>query len=134
MNAWVVVECNDLMKPGPSMILKVKACCCACGDQQLEWIDFFETYSPVLHWTMYPLMLILENPISLKSKKADFTATFLHDILEEDDKVYVEMPLGFKQQGSNGKLLYVSRKVKVLMPSGNILLRNLITVAYLKLL
>ncbi len=92
------------------VILKVKACCCACGDQQLEGIDFFETYSPVLHWTMDPLMLILENPISLKSKKADFTATFLHDILEEDDKVYVEMPLGFKQQGSNGMFKIICHK------------------------
>ncbi len=48
-------------------------------------------------------MLILENLLGLKSKQAGVTAAFLHAILGEDEKVYVEMPLGFKQHGSNGK-------------------------------
>ncbi len=49
-------------------------------------------------------MLILENILGLKSKQADVTAAFLHATLGEDEKVYVEMPLVFKQHGSNGKL------------------------------
>ncbi len=48
-------------------------------------------------------MLILENLLGLKSKEPDITAAFLHATLVEDEKVYVEMPLGFKQHGSNGK-------------------------------
>ncbi len=50
-----------------------------------------------------PLDTVLEHLISLKSKQADVTVAFLHATLEEDEKVYVEMPLGFKQHGSNGK-------------------------------
>ncbi len=46
-------------------------------------------------------MLILKNILGLKSKQADVTAAFLHATLEEDEKVYVEMPLGL--HGSNGK-------------------------------
>ncbi len=49
------------------------------------------------------LILILENLLCLKSKQADVTTTFLHATLGEDEKVYMEMPLGFKQRGSNRK-------------------------------
>ncbi len=76
---------------------------CAHGDQQLEGIDFFETYTPVVQWTTVCLMLILENLLGLKSKQVDVTAAFLHATLEESEKVYMEKPLGFKQRGSNGK-------------------------------
>ncbi len=47
-----------------------KARFCACGDQQLEGIDFFETYAPVVHWTTVHLMLILENLLGLKSDRS----------------------------------------------------------------
>ena len=33
------------------LIKKFKARFCANGDMQLEWIDFFETYTPLLQWT-----------------------------------------------------------------------------------
>ncbi len=82
---------------------KFKAHFCAFENQQLEGIDFIETYAPVVQWTTVRLMLILENLLGLKSKQADVTATFFHATLGEDEKVYVEMPLGFKQHGSNGK-------------------------------
>ncbi len=49
-------------------------------------------------------MLILENLLGLKSKQANVTAILLHATLGEDVKVYVEMHLGFKQCGSNGKV------------------------------
>ncbi len=57
---------------------KFKARFCACGDQQLEGIDFFETNDPVVQWTNVCLMLTLENLLCLKSKQAAVTATFLH--------------------------------------------------------
>ena len=84
-------------------VKKFKARFCARGDQQLEGIDFFDTYAPIVQWTTVRLMLILENLLGLKSKQADVTAAFLHATLEKDEEVYVEMPLGFKQRGSNGK-------------------------------
>ncbi len=44
-------------------------------------------------------MLILENLPGMKSKKADVTAAFPNATLREDEEVYVEKPLGFKQGG-----------------------------------
>ena len=58
-------------------------------------------------------MLILEILLNLKSKQGDVTAAFLHADLGEDEKVYVEMPLGFRKKGkvlSLKKTLYGLRQ------------------------
>ena len=56
---------------------------------QLEGINFFETYAPVIQWTTVRLMLILEVFLGLKSKQGDVTAAFLHADLGKDEKVFV---------------------------------------------
>ena len=48
-----------------SLIKKFKTRFCAHGDQQLEGIDFFETYAPVVQWTTIRLMFILEVLLGL---------------------------------------------------------------------
>ncbi len=42
-------------------------------------------------------MLILEILLGLKSKQGDVTSVFLHATLGRAEKIYVKMPLGFKQ-------------------------------------
>ena len=83
-------------------VKKFKAPFCAHGDQQLEGIDFFETYAPVVQWTTVRLMLILGVLLQLKSKQGDVTVAFLYTDLGPEEKVYVEMPRGFGQKGNNG--------------------------------
>ena len=85
------------------LIKKFKARFCARGDMQLEGIDFFETYAPVVQWTTIRLMFILEVLLDLKSKQGDVTCAFLHADLGPEETVYVEMPLGFNVKSKNGK-------------------------------
>jgi hypothetical protein len=56
-------------------------------------------------------MLILECVLDLKSKQGDVTCAFLHAKLPEEEKVYLEMPRGFKQYGKNkrAKVLRLKR-------------------------
>ncbi len=122
---------NDTVK-------KFKVCFCVHGDQQLEGIDL-ETYTPVIQWNTVSLMTILENLLGLKSKQANVTAAFFHATLGEDEKVYVKMPVGFKQHGSYGKFNYLSQEKSLWFASKSlclleISLRNLGTVVCLKLL
>ena len=116
MEAWEVVDREEGMNVIDSiwafklkrfpdgLIKKFKARFCARGDQQLEGIDFFETYAPVVQWTTVRMMLILEILLNLKSKQGNVTAAFLHAKLGEDEKVYVEMQLVFRKEGKVLKL------------------------------
>jgi hypothetical protein len=70
---------------------------------QLEGVAFFETYAPVVQWTMIRLMLILEVLHGLKSKQGDVSCAFLHADLALDETVYVAMPLSFNTKSKNGK-------------------------------
>ena len=116
MNSWEVFDrTNDMhvlqsiwafkIKCFPDGLIKnFKARFCACGDQQLEGIDYFETYAPVVQWTTVRLLLILEVLLKLKSKQGDVTAAFLHGELEEGKKNFVAMPTGFRKPGKVMKL------------------------------
>ena len=53
------------------LIKKLKARFCARSNQQLQGINLFETYAPVVQWTSVRMMLILEILINLKSKQGD---------------------------------------------------------------
>eukprot|EP00956_Cyclotella_meneghiniana_P001084 scaffold1265_cov38-Cyclotella_meneghiniana.AAC.11 len=116
MDVWEVVDRTDDMNVIDSiwafklkrfpdgMVKKFKARFSARGDQQLEGVDFFETYAPVVQWTTVRLMLILEILLQFKSKQGDVAAAFVHGKLENHEKVHIEMPLGFRQQGKVLKL------------------------------
>ena len=120
MDAWEVVDRPEnanviasiwafkIKRFPDGLIKKFKARFCARGDQQLEGIDFFETYAPVVQWTTVRLLLILEVLLKLTSKQGDVTAAFLHGTLDEKEKVYVEMPTGFRQ---NGKVLKLKKSL-----------------------
>ena len=103
------------------LIKKFKARFYARGDMQLEGIDFFETYAPVVQWTTLRLMLILEFLLGLKSKQGNVTASFLHSDLGKYEKVFVDMPRGFEVKGKNGsmKVLKLFKTLYGLCQSGS---------------
>ena len=90
MNAWEVVDIEEWMnildstwafkvKRNPAgEIKKLKARFCARGDQQLEGIDFFETYAPVINWHTVRIMLVLSILFELQTIQVDYTAAFIH--------------------------------------------------------
>ena len=81
---------------------KLKARLCVRGDQQVEGIDFFETYAPVVAWSTVRLLLVLMVTLPLASKQVDYTLAFVHADLE--DEIYVEMPRLFQKPGHVLKL------------------------------
>ena len=74
----------------PYVLIKYfKARFCARGNQHLEGIGSFETYVPVVQWTTFLLVLILEVLLGLNSNQGNVTTAFLHADIPENDKVYV---------------------------------------------
>jgi hypothetical protein len=128
-DAWDVLDREDWMKVLPTtwafkckrypdgQIRKFKARFCARGDRQVEDIDFFDTFAPVVNWTSVHLLLILSAILGLSTKQVDYTAAFVHapidkdpnwDSLSSEEKarsgVYLQMPRGFYQPGKVLKL------------------------------
>jgi hypothetical protein len=68
---------------------KYKARFSVGGHRQVEGVDFFETFAPVVNWTTVRLPLILSQVLNLSSKQNDYTAAFIHAPIA--DTVYVEM-------------------------------------------
>ena len=78
-------------------VRSLKARWCVRGDQQIEGVDFFDTYAPVVAWSTVPLLLILSVTLGLATKQVDYTQAFVQADL--DDEVYVRMPRGFEKDG-----------------------------------
>ena len=74
------------------------------GYMQHKEICFFETYALVFQWTTVRLMIIIEVLLQLNSNQVDITAAFLHGKLEEDYKLFFNMPKVFEQYDKRGKL------------------------------
>jgi hypothetical protein len=55
---------------------KFKARFCVRGDIQLEGIDFFHTYAPVVQWLMMRMMLILSALLELSSLQVNSSNAF----------------------------------------------------------
>ncbi|KAI2505066.1 hypothetical protein MHU86_9342 [Fragilaria crotonensis] len=117
-DAWEVVLREAWMNVLPStwafkckrfpdgLIKKLKARFCVRGDKQLEGVDFFETFAPVVSWSTIRLMLILSLVLGLATRQVDYTAAFLHAPIDED--VYVEMPRGFSEPEQAGAIGFTS--------------------------
>lgn len=99
------------------LVRKLKARFCVRGDQQVEGVDFFDTFAPVINWTTVRIMLILSIILELSTKQVDYTCAFLHAPIDQDPRwnelseeeqlrsgVYVNMPRGFTQPGKVLKL------------------------------
>ncbi len=105
---WEVVPRNPGMNVLPSpwaftekrfpdgSIKKFKARFCAHGDRQLEGIDYFETWAPVIQWSTIQIVLILSLKLGWVSAQCDITAAFIHALLPADEEIYVEQPRGFR--------------------------------------
>ena len=114
LECWELVRQTENMNVLPSTwafkckqypdgrIKKFKARFCAQGDRQVEGVDFFETWSPVVQWSTVRLMLIFSSILDLKSAQADITAAFVHADLPPTEEVYVHQPRGFKVNMGDG--------------------------------
>ena len=76
------------------LIRKLKARFCVRGDMQIEGVDFFNTFSPVVQWATVRLMLNLSTTLGLESVQVDYVSAFCQAPIHED--VYVELPRGWQ--------------------------------------
>jgi hypothetical protein len=78
-------------------IRKLKARLVVRGDQQVQGIDYFDTYAPVVSWSTVRTLLTMSCVLGLESKQIDYTLAFCQADL--DKPIYVEMPQSFAVSG-----------------------------------
>ena len=88
--------------------LKFKAYCIR-GDMQKEGIDYFETYTPVVQWSMVRLLLTMILSKNWVTKQVDYTNTFAQAMLNE--QVYIDLPRGFTRKDKAHKVLHLIKSL-----------------------
>ena len=90
MDVWEIVDRQPWMnvigstlvfkkKVYPSgLVRKLKAHFCTRGDKQLEGVDFFETFAPVVSWNTVRLLPVLSIQYELATRQVDYTTAFVH--------------------------------------------------------
>ena len=96
MDTWDEVDREDWMNVLPSTwafkckrypdgsVRKFKGRFCCRGDRQLEGVDYFETFAPVVNWTTVRLLLVMSIVLGLATTQADYTAAFVQSPINRD--------------------------------------------------
>jgi len=84
-------------------VSKYRARVCPHGGQQIQGINFWETYAPVVQWSTVRLALILSTLGDLKSRQVDYVQAYTQANIDCD--LYMAVPAGFIVQ--DNKLVFV---------------------------
>ena len=71
---------------------KFKVCYCVRGDKQIEGIDYFQTYAPVVSWLSVRILLILTAFANLVTIQVDYSNAFAQGELSEE--IYLKLVQG----------------------------------------
>jgi hypothetical protein len=106
---WTVVQRNDLptganvlpstwvlrIKRFPDgRLRKFKARFCARGDRQIEGVDYFDKWAPVVSWSTVRMLLCMSINQGWDTRQVDFSNAFVQATLKED--VYISLPDHFE--------------------------------------
>ena len=94
-----------------SSIYKWKARACVRGDKQIDGVDVFETYAPVVSWSAVRSLLAFALQKDLKTRQVDFSSAFVQSKLPESEQVYIEMPRGCKDPEGRDIVLKLKRSL-----------------------
>ena len=126
-NTWTIMNRSDIpeganivpstwafkIKRAPSGELKkFKARFCVQGDKQIEGVDYFETYAPVVSWATVRILLCLTLQYGWHTRQVDFSNAFVHAILKED--VYITLPAMFEDESGEDPRNFVLKLNKSL--------------------
>ena len=88
---------------------KFKARLCVRGDMQMEGIDFFKTYAPVVSWLTVRLCLVLSAILDLHTIQADYSNAFAQAFLEE--QICLKLPRGCSGKYGDKTVLKLQRSL-----------------------
>ena len=88
---------------------KCKARFCVRGDKQVEGVDYFETYAPVVQWSTVRCLLVMSIVLGLETRQIDYSNAFCQAEIEEE--VYVELPKDFGDKQGRDMVLKLNKSL-----------------------
>jgi Reverse transcriptase (RNA-dependent DNA polymerase) len=86
-----------------------KACFCVHGDLQIEGVDFFETYAPVVQWSTIRMLLASILTEAWTTRQVDYTNAFAQAEIKEE--IYVEYPKLFESAVGEDQVLKLNKSL-----------------------
>jgi Reverse transcriptase (RNA-dependent DNA polymerase) len=87
-----------------------KACFfCVRGDLQIEGVDFFETYAPVVQWSTIRMLLASILTKAWTTRQVDYTNAFAQAEIKEE--IYVEYPKLFDSVVGEDRVLKLNKSL-----------------------
>ena len=77
----------------------------ACGYSQIAGVDFTESFSPVMNDITMRLLLTSEIVNNYISRIVDIERAFLHGVLKENERVYMNCPEGLQHEQGQAVML-----------------------------
>ena len=77
----------------------------ACGHSQVAGIDFMESFSPMMNDVTMRLLITTEIVNKYTSRIVDIERVFLHGVLEENKRIYMNCPEGLEHDDGQAVML-----------------------------
>jgi hypothetical protein len=88
---------------------KFNAHYCVRGDMQIEGVDYFQTYAPVVSWISVRMLLILTVFSNLATIQVDYSNAFAQGMLAE--QIYLRLPQGCTGKYGDDTVLKLNRSL-----------------------
>ncbi len=75
---------------------KTKGRFCLRGDLQIDGVDVFDTFAPVVTSSTVRLIMVIAITFGLHTRCIDFTNAFVHGFLKLDKIIFLEIPKGWE--------------------------------------
>ena len=88
---------------------KFKARYCVRGDHQIEGVDYFQTYAPVVSWITVRMLIIFSALQNLSTIQVDYSNAFAQGHLSE--AIYLKVPPSFVGKHGDDTILKLNRSL-----------------------
>ena len=109
--------CYDVKRDVNNNIILFKARLVAKGFQQVEGVDYNETYAATAQMKSFRVTMALSQLLNLRVTQIDISNAFLHGTLDEE--IYMTHPPGYKPEGTT-KVLRLHKSLYGLKQAGRV--------------
>ena len=99
-------------------MIRHKARLVAQGFSQVEGVDYFDMYAPIVSLASLCIILALAAHMDLELHQIDIKGAYLNGKLTDDEQIYMCQPPGYPYPNTTGHVLQLRKMIYGLKQSG----------------